>query len=145
MKVLINNEPILNEVSTDVDIGDDVSVVAAEMKALMSKSGGIGLAANQVGLNKRIIVLKTPNYKGCIVNPVITNHVKTTISSREGCLSFPGKFVDRKRYNKIVVEGFNEKWEPIKVDMKGLSSFCVQHEIDHLNGITIGGSVNASK
>lgn len=137
MQVLKNNEPILSMVLPEVEHGEDVTQIAADMRQTMIDSGGIGLAANQVGIMKRIIVLKVPKFKGCIINPVITRHVKNKIDSREGCLSFPGKLVNKQRYNKIVVEGFNEKWEPLKIDLNGLSSFCAQHEIDHLNGITI--------
>lgn len=137
MKILKNNEPILSMVLPEVEHGEDVTQIVADMRQTMIDSGGIGLAANQVGIMKRIIVLKVPKFKGCIINPVITRHVKNKIDSREGCLSFPGKLVNKQRYNKIVVEGFNEKWEPLKIDLNGLSSFCAQHEIDHLDGITI--------
>lgn len=137
MEILKNNEPILNVALPEVEYGENVTQLVADMRQTMIDNGGIGLAANQVGIMKRIIVLSVPKFKGCIINPVITRHVKNKIDSREGCLSFPGRFVHKQRYNKIVVEGFNENWEPLKIDLNSLSSFCAQHEIDHLNGITI--------
>ncbi|CAL9988539.1 peptide deformylase [Vibrio phage D81] len=137
MQILKEGHPDLSATAVDIAHGEDVTELAKEMHQTMIDNGGMGLAANQVGVLKRIIILKTPKFKGCVVNPVITRHVQNKIVSREGCLSFPGKLVDKQRYNKIVLEGFNEKWEPIKVDLNGISSFCAQHEIDHLNGITI--------
>ena len=137
VKILKNNEIELNTVSAEIEHGDDVTKLAADMMDAMIKAKGIGLAANQVGITKRIIVMNTQNYVGCIVNPVITMHVKQDKLSSEGCLSVPGKQVKVKRHPKVVVEGFDENWNPIKVNMKQLSACCVQHEIDHLNGITI--------
>lgn len=137
MLVLRDNHPMLSMVCEEVEHGSDVTELVESMKCTMTKHGGIGLAANQVGVLKRIIVMKVPKYKGCVINPVITRHVKNTIVSTEGCLSVPGKRVDMKRYNKIVLEGFDENWNPLKLDLNGKSAFCAQHEIDHLNGITI--------
>lgn len=138
MKILKNNEPILSQELPEFKFGEDVTAIACQMSDLMVASGGIGLAANQVGVTKRIIVLKTPKFKGVIVNPRVTRHTLGKIKSREGCLSYPGKQVDMMRHNKITVEGFDENWKPVKANVNGLSAFCIQHEIDHLDGITIG-------
>lgn len=142
MRILKDNESPLRSIAEEVPHGEDVKTLVNDMRKTMIEAGGIGLAANQVGILKRIIVLKTPKFKGAIINPMITNNTKDRINSNEGCLSFPGLIVDRKRFNKITVEGFDENWKPIKVNVNGLSSFCLQHEIDHLNGIVIGDEQN---
>ena len=138
MKVLTGNHMTLRTVCEKVEQGEDVSDLVLSMKSTMATYGGIGLAANQVGVLKRIIVMKTPKYKGCVINPIITRHTRNKITSTEGCLSAPGKRVDMPRYNKIVLEGFDENWKPLKLDLNGISSFCAQHEIDHLDGVVIG-------
>tara|TARA_R110001592_G_scaffold225607_1_gene481578 strand:+ start:613 stop:1026 length:414 start_codon:yes stop_codon:yes gene_type:complete len=137
MKVLKNKEEELSTVSVEVIHGDDVTLIGAEMMKLMVKEGGCGLAGNQVGITRRIIALNVPNFTGVIINPVITNKTDTTKMSSEGCLSVPGKQVKVKRNYKVTVEGFGLDWTPLKLNMKQLSAYCVQHEIDHLNGITI--------
>lgn len=137
MRILTKGAPELEKVAKEVPYGEDVSGLCLNMINTMTKARGVGLAANQVGVLKRIIVVRAPKFKGCIINPVITNHTSGYVVSKEGCLSFPGKLVDKKRHNKITVEGFNQDWEPVKVNVNGLTAFCLQHEIDHLNGITI--------
>lgn len=137
LQVLKNNEEALHTVSAEVPHGEDVSKLVADMKETMVKSKGIGLAANQVGVLKRVIVMATKNYTGAIINPVITNRTETVKMSSEGCLSVPGKQAKVKRHYKVTVEGFDENWNPLTLNMKQLSAYCVQHEIDHLNGVTI--------
>ncbi len=83
--------------------------------------------------------MDTNGFSKAIINPVITKTSGKLKLGKEGCLSFPGKRVDMKRDNIVVVEGFDEDWNPIKKKVRALSAFCVQHEIDHLNGITITG------
>tara|TARA_R110002020_G_scaffold286703_1_gene502234 strand:+ start:107 stop:520 length:414 start_codon:yes stop_codon:yes gene_type:complete len=137
MKLLKNKEEALSTVSIDVAHGDDVTLIGAEMMELMIRAKGCGLAANQVGITRRIIALNVPNFTGVIINPVITNKTETMKMSSEGCLSVPNKQVKVKRNYKVTVEGFGLDWTPLKINMKQLSAYCVQHEIDHLNGITI--------
>ncbi len=127
----------LTTVCAEVPHGENVTDLVKEMWKEMSNSNGVGLAANQIAVTKRVVVMATKNYTGAIVNPVITNKTDTIKTSSEGCLSVPGKQVKVKRHYKVTVEGFNENWEPIVLNLKQLSAYCVQHEIDHLNGITI--------
>lgn len=127
----------LKQVSTDVEQGSDLNQLVTEMFDLMDKSGGIGLAANQVGLNIRVIVVNVKGFRTEIINPVISRSSRKFKLSDEGCLSFPNKQVKIKRDEAITVTGFDRNWQPIKKNCKGLLSFCIQHEIDHLNGITI--------
>lgn len=135
--ILKKGNTILNTVCDEVELNSDVSELIETMFMQMIQHKGIGLAANQIGVTKRVITMQTQNYTGAIINPVITNKTDTMKMSSEGCLSVPNAQVKVKRNYKVTVEGFNENWEPIKVNMKQLSAYCVQHEIDHLNGITI--------
>ena len=100
-------------------------------------STGVGLAAVQIGVLKRVILINTDKLQAIIINPVITKRGNQTKMSREGCLSFPGKFVNVKRHNIVEVEGFDRDWNPVKFKCRALTAFCVQHEIDHLDGVTI--------
>ena len=86
--------------------------------------------------NRRVILVSADRFGKAIINPVITKRSCGKVRSIEGCLSFPGKKVTIKRDKQITVEGFDVKWKPIKQKLRGLAAMCVQHEIDHLNGIT---------
>lgn len=132
-----NNFETLHQKAIDVEFGSDVKELITEMWQIMSDNKGIGLAANQVGVLKRVIVVHTNGFSTAIINPVITKLSGKVKNSKEGCLSFPGKQSAMKRDNIVVVEGFDENWNSIKKKVRALSAFCVQHEIDHLNGINI--------
>tara|TARA_R110001592_G_C13193009_1_gene753713 strand:+ start:25748 stop:26158 length:411 start_codon:yes stop_codon:yes gene_type:complete len=127
----------LKQTSTEVEKGTDISQIINGMFSLMDTSKGIGLAANQVGLTIRVIVVNVQGFRTEIINPVITRKGGKLKISKEGCLSFPSRQATLKRDEMITVEGFDRNWQPIKKNCKGLLSYCVQHEIDHLNGITI--------
>ena len=127
----------LNKVSKDVEQGKDITKIIDEMFLLMDQSKGIGLAANQVGLDIRVIVVDVKGFRTEIINPTITRTSRRFKLSIEGCLSFPNKQVKMRRDEMITVTGFDRNWHPLKKNCKGLLSFCIQHEIDHLNGITI--------
>lgn len=103
----------------------------------MYQGRGVGLSANQVGELKRIIVIHADGFKQVIINPVIIKTYGGKSTQKEGCLSSPGLQVVKVRFKQIIVEGFDENWKPIKRKLKGLAARCVQHEIDHLNGVTI--------
>lgn len=137
MQIVNQEHPALSTVSAEVPHGDDVFATVAEMRDLLFKTSGCGLAANQVGITKRIIILNTLGFMGAIINPVITKESGKLKRSPEGCLSFPKLHVDMKRDNIVTVGGFDENWNPIKKKCRALTAFAVQHEIDHLNGITI--------
>lgn len=140
MKLFASDDPVLTTVAFPVPHGDtDIKKVGQDMLAIMHENSGVGLAAPQVGLDRRVIVISHGRIKDqIIVNPVITKtKPEMTISAREGCLSFPGKRVDKKRHKRVTVEGFDENWQPVKIHGRDLLAFIIQHEIDHLNGINI--------
>lgn len=136
MKVLKNKESELYTVAVEVPHGEDVRAIKQAMFEVMLKNKGCGLAGNQIGVLKRVIAISTSGFTGFIVNPVLSNG-RCEKDSKEGCLSVPNKVATVKRFNRVTVEGFDENWKPIKKNLKALSAFCAQHEVDHLNGITI--------
>ena len=135
--IVKNNYPTLSQIADAVEINSDVSDIVLNMRNELAKTTGIGLAANQIGVLKRIILMNCNGFMGIVINPVITKKSGKVKNSTEGCLSFPGKQVKVKRDNQITVTGFDENWKPITKKCKALTAFCVQHEIDHLNGVTI--------
>jgi len=100
---------------------------------------GMGLAAPQVDVGKRIITFRDDNNDmQVLINPVITFTKGKMVSEQEGCLSVPNIRRNIKRDRVIVVEGFDQKGDYIEIKpRKNITSFVIQHEIDHLNGITI--------
>lgn len=132
-------DEILKKKSREVEVIDDkVKELIEDMVETMHKYDGVGLAAVQVGILKRIIVIdiyddKTPIVK--LINPVLVKQ-KGEREVEEGCLSFPNKFAKVKRPNEVVVEGLNENGDKVKIKATGLLAQALCHEIDHLNGIT---------
>ena len=110
------------------------------MLETMYAAPGIGLAAVQVGILKRVIVIdlskdgekKEPIF---IVNPEITSKSKELISYEEGCLSIPNQFAEIKRPSSCKINFLNYEGKKSEIDADGLLATCIQHEIDHLNGI----------
>ena len=106
---------------------------------LYDSGNGIGLAAPQVGITKQIVVidLKEDGEKRprIFINPRIIKFSETKAVNEEGCLSIPGYYGDVERYKTIEVEWFDMNGEINRGEFNGLLSICIQHEIDHLNGI----------
>ena len=140
-KILTIPDPVLRKVSDPVSsVNSEVKDLMDDMLETMYAAPGIGLAAVQIGILKRVIVIdlskegekKTPLF---IVNPNIISKSKEHISYEEGCLSIPNQFAEIKRPStcKINFLGYDGKKKEINAD--GLLATCIQHEIDHLNGI----------
>ena len=117
---------------------DEIRVLAADMLETMVAEGGIGLAATQIGIDKRIIV--TAPFEGqhetplILVNPEIRDQSGET-TTEEGCLSLPGVRANVKRAARVVVVGRDETGAPLTIRAEGLFAVCLQHEIDHLDGV----------
>jgi len=140
-KILIEPNKLLRKVSKIVEkVGDDERVLMDDMLDTMYNAPGIGLAAIQIGVPKRIIVMdiskdenkKEPRY---FVNPVIKNKNIEKAKYEEGCLSVPDQFAEIERPNSCEVEflDYEGKKQLLKAD--GLLATCIQHEMDHLEGI----------
>ena len=107
-----------------------------DMEKFMKKSKGIGLAAPQVGVGKRIILVTLGEKKVVpMVNPEILTHSDITEFAEEGCLSIPGKWGQVRRYKEITVQFLDKKNQSKTLKLDGLNARIVQHEIDHLDGI----------
>ena len=124
----------------------NASVVEKEMLETMNAFGGIGLAANQVGLLRRVFVMKLQDGRelGCF-NPNILWGDNELTSSEEGCLSFPNLWLKIPRHNKISAMYVDNTGEKRIIELEGLDSRCFQHELDHLDGITFTSHVSDLK
>lgn len=132
--------PKLKLVASEVlEINDEIRDIAEQMQKLMYESDGVGLAATQVDIQQRIIVIDvSPNHSAptCLINPKIISH-NGNMKTPEGCLSFPGIYAKVERHHDVVVEYMSLAGEIKTIEAKGgLLSACLQHEIDHLDGIT---------
>ena len=111
------------------------------LKELSESENGIGLAANQIGINKRVCVINVKEPL-VLINPRIVEHSEEQFMFAEGCLSFPGKHVRTGRYISVTVEADNHEGKMVfTADSENINdafeTACVQHEIDHLDGITM--------
>lgn len=103
----------------------------------LNESGGVGLAAPQVGEPLRLIVVALENEPPLVVfNPIITKKIGK-MSCSEGCLSIPGKTFRTTRAREVTIEGWSEKLEPVSRTLSGLWSQAIQHEVEHLDGKTL--------
>ncbi len=143
LEILKYPHPILKEVAQDVlleEINDDFRATIAEMAELMIEANGVGLAAIQVGIKKRFFIMydnlesETPKII-TIINPKIIDQ-SGKIIDEEGCLSFPGVSAKVNRATKVKIKALNEFGEEIEIEKDGFLARCIQHEIDHLNGVT---------
>lgn len=136
-KVIEVGDEILRKKAKEVDIVDDkIRDLIEDMVETMHKYNGVGLAAPQVGILKRIVVIDLYDDKGPIklVNPIIVKQ-KGEQEVEEGCLSFPNQYAKIKRPMEVKVKALNENGDEIKISAKGLLAQALAHEIDHLDGI----------
>ena len=136
-------DPVLKEVAQPIDKVDDA--LQSQMDAMleaMYEAPGIGLAANQVGLLNRVFVMDVDYKEGvteknpiCMVNPEIVWESENKSVMEEGCLSIPGQFADVERPAEVRVKFLDYNGKEQELLVEGLKSHCVQHELDHLNGV----------
>ena len=139
--ILTEPNKILRQVSKQVEkVGEEEKKIMDDMLATMYQANGIGLAAIQIGIPKRIIVIdlakgeekKNPMY---FVNPVIKNKNQNLATYEEGCLSVPEQFAEVDRPSTCEVEYLDYYGEKKILKAEGLIATCIQHEMDHLQGI----------
>ena len=116
--------------------------LVSDMRMAMIKHQGVGLAANQIGKDLSIFVIdanlaKDSEVPDAYINPEITEYSKDADDMEEGCLSIPGYYVGIKRSKKIKIKALDENGNKIKLKAKGFLARVLQHETDHLNGLTI--------
>jgi peptide deformylase len=136
LTVRLYGDPVLRQVATPVrDITAEIERIIADMTETMWHQVGIGLAATQVGLPYRILVMD--DGKGgaqALINPVIESR-SGTIREEEGCLSLPGVFGVVERSKTITVRAMDADGKPVSLEATGLKARIVQHELDHLDGV----------
>jgi len=124
------------------EVGDFDAVLARlveDLFATMYAAGGVGLAANQIGVGLRVFVYDCPDdedrrHLGHVVNPRLAEADGVTVRGAEGCLSLPGIESGTPRFDRAVVEGVTVTGEPVRVEGSGFFARCLQHECDHLDG-----------
>jgi peptide deformylase len=136
-------EPVLLSVGkpvADDEFNNELDGFVADMFVTMEDAGGVGLAAPQVGVSRRIFVMDTPNEdndsseRHVLINPEIIT-VEGEQVGDEGCLSFPGLFQVVKREMRVIARAQNVKGEEFELDVQGLAARCILHETDHCDGI----------
>ncbi len=139
--ILIHPDPRLKKVCEPVgDLSDDLRALARDMLETMYDAPGIGLAAPQVGVLSRLIVMDCVKEEGAaprpliLFNPEILAASDDTNTYEEGCLSIPEEYADVTRPKTVDVRWIDEDGSPQQETFDGLWATCVQHEIDHLNG-----------
>jgi peptide deformylase len=136
LELLKEEDRKLRRKSKRVDkIDDTIRNLAANMVETMIFLNGIGLAAPQIGVLKRIIIVMVNEEPIAMVNPEIISVGEETCNEPEGCLSFPGKFLDIERPTIITVKYRNLAGHPTLETHTGLTARCIFHEIEHLDGI----------
>ena len=139
-EILVLPDPLLRKISEPIsEVNSEIKKLMDDMLETMYEAPGIGLAAVQIGVLKRVIVIdlskgekKEPLF---IVNPKITFKSKELLSYEEGCLSIPNQFAEVKRPNFCKVSFLDYDGKQKEINAEGLLATCIQHEIDHLNGI----------
>jgi peptide deformylase len=138
-EIVIWPDPVLKEIAKPVDAVDDtVRRVLDDMAETMYAADGVGLAAPQIGVSKRLIVIdvspRQPEQKLVhLVNPEILK-VEGKMTYTEGCLSVPGEAEDVERASKVWVRALGRDGKPFELECEGLLAIAVQHEYDHLQG-----------
>jgi peptide deformylase len=136
LEILKDDHKVLRKKAKRVDkIDDTIRNLAANMVEAMIAANGIGISGNQVGVLKRIIVVLVNEQPKVMVNPEITFQSQETYKMEEGCLSFPGTFLEIERPFTVKVKYRNLSGHPVLETYEGLMARCIFHEIEHLNGI----------
>jgi len=152
MEFELGPQPSLTEVSSPWEFGVDGDAEALErdMCEFMIASRGIGLAANQIGITKRVFTIGSYNIEGfprpfALFNPKIVKSSEEQELMKEGCLSYPDLWLSIKRPSVIEVEYQDSRGNVHEAAMSGLIARCFQHELDHLNGVCFVDIVSTTK
>lgn len=116
-------------------VSEEMKTFLVDMEETMLEKDGIGLAAPQIGVHKRVVVVNTKDGVVALINPKIIKKSWRKEAEEEGCLSLPGIYGFVKRSAKITVEAYGYDGEKINFEAKGLFARVIQHEMDHLDGI----------
>jgi peptide deformylase len=133
-------DPALRMKANEVeDFDGDLERLVERMKALMSEAQGVGLAATQVGILRRVVVVQpyTDEEPFVLVNPRLVEQSEERDTEDEGCLSMQRVLVPVERHTTVTVEAQDLAGEPIRLELENLPARVVQHEVDHLDGVLI--------
>ncbi len=135
LPIHVLGSPVLRQRSPEiVQIDDALRRLVDDMLETMYAAKGVGLAANQVGVARRVAVIDAEDQKYVLVNPVILES-SGRATSEEGCLSIPDIYADVTRPDRVVVEATDRDGNQVRIETEGLPARAIQHEIDHLDGI----------
>ncbi|MBR1777369.1 MAG: peptide deformylase [Alphaproteobacteria bacterium] len=140
LKILEVPNPLLKKKSAPIiEVTEDLRRLMNDMLDTMYDAPGVGLAAPQVGILKRIVVIDVtrenePKHPYKMVNPVIIAHSETTGVHDEGCLSVPEQYAPVERFETVTVEYTDENGTKQTLSADGLLAICIQHELEHLDG-----------
>jgi|LSQX01.1.fsa_nt_gb peptide deformylase len=135
LEIVTEGHPVLREKAEPVtQVTKRIRKLVKDMLETMYEASGVGLAAPQVGISQRIIVVDVGDGPVVLINPEITEAMGTEIDT-EGCLSIPGKWGYVERAQEVVVTGLNESGRSVRIRAEGLFARALQHEIDHLDGV----------
>jgi peptide deformylase len=138
LQILRYPDPRLHQVAKPVEIFDDrLRALVRDMAETMYAAPGVGLAATQVDVHQRVIVIDVSDAKDQLrvfVNPEIVQASEDRKVYEEGCLSVPGIYDEVERPDRVRVRAFDEHGKRFELDADGLLAVCLQHEMDHLNG-----------
>jgi len=136
MDVVLYGDPVLEKKAEPVtEFDDELARFVADMFTAMKHDHGIGLAAPQVGVSKRIFVVDIEGDKPRVfINPEIVETSLEMSDYEEGCLSFPGLYFNVKRPESLRIQAWNEKGRPFTIEADGLLARVILHENDHLDG-----------
>ncbi|MEE8603435.1 peptide deformylase [Euzebya tangerina] len=136
LPIRLFGDPVLRQRAGEVTSFDErLRTLAEDMLETMRGQNGAGLAANQVGILKRLFTWEAGEDFGAVVNPTITFESDVIQEGDEGCLSFPGLFYPTKRPLEVHIDAQDVHGEDISMEGEGLLARIIAHEIDHLNGI----------
>lgn len=149
MKLITKPDQVLLTRAEEWNFSTDTGAaeLEQEMIQLMKEFRGIGLAANQVGLLKRVFVikLKDADEPFAMFNPKLVSQSETVQSAEEGCLSFPNLWLDIKRPQSIDAEYLDKDGKECKIALTGIDARCFLHELEHLDGIVFTKKVSQMK
>lgn len=130
-------DPILQEKLQDFDFSKpdiDPELLEKTLVSLMLQYRGVGLAANQIGYNRRVFAMGTKESADALFNPIIIEESEEKVIESEGCLSFPGIYIEIERPKGLIVECYNSKGDPQNFELVGFDARIFYHELRHLNG-----------
>jgi len=141
--ITVPHPSLLKKARKVTDFGPDLQTLIDDMVETLRAAPGVGLAAPQVDIPLRLIVVEfgddedetAPPKLYTLVNPEITRHSRETVVGTEGCLSIPNLIGDVERFESITVKGLNRQGQPVKLKASDWLARIFQHEIDHLDGI----------